>query len=679
MPAKQTLFEAEGVISVRFDEMSKGIDQAVKQAEQQIKQRFGAINAQVGGSRASGRGGKSQIESDIAARERMLNLEAERLKIEGDLAGAAERYRRIAQDSTQPLDKQTRAANRLLQIQKEMSEMDRRSLAEARKRAETGIGEFTKGREALGRNITARIQQQTRAELQLAQSEVQVALAAGNVNLAMQHQQSVLRQLTPGTAAYNRELTRLQRMQQTHGDQLNHMTPAQRRFNAVMQNASFGIQDFAIVIGSGGGLSRALAAASNNLAFMLQMAGGAGAAIAGVAVTIGAVFLPQIVRFITGVEDAGKVTQRFHRRIKDLVADIHQLSKLEDFDIRLGRMIEADDAGGIGRLRDETAMELGVAQNRLEMLRNRATETREAAIEKFKEELISILGIARIKFDDEIAPQLKGLLEDIRAGRKVEKDDVPLGFKGAFENLIDRIQPFEDELAAAGRAVEDLSSQESRLRQVRLQMIQDLEDAARFKEGGVTPFEKAMRDLARINELVRAGALTQEEAAKAAKPIQDRINELQRTPLQREIDRQSRKDKDAAIKAQQEKIRGTETITDTLFGDIIKRREFDSMFTDAWQTLMDSKQFKDAFQLIEGKQIFREAQEAAKRPDIAGTFGPDQFASQLTNQLLQRDPMDEVAKWAEKNHGLLDTLTQTAKDQKEILERIEESGGGLAD
>ena len=74
------------------------------------------------------------------------------------------------------------------------------------------------------------------------------------------------------------------------------------RVNQIVQQASFGIQDFAIVIGNGG-LGAAMRAASNNAAQMGAIMGGLAGAFAGVGVTLLAL-IPDMIKVASGHADA---------------------------------------------------------------------------------------------------------------------------------------------------------------------------------------------------------------------------------------------------------------------------------------------------------------------------------------------------------------------------------------
>jgi hypothetical protein len=71
---------------------------------------------------------------------------------------------------------------------------------------------------------------------------------------------------------------------------------AANRYGLLMQQASFGAQDFLTVLSMGGGLNMALMSASNNLAQVASMINPLIGAYAGMAIVVGSVLIPQLVK-----------------------------------------------------------------------------------------------------------------------------------------------------------------------------------------------------------------------------------------------------------------------------------------------------------------------------------------------------------------------------------------------
>lgn len=90
----------------------------------------------------------------------------------------------------------------------------------------------------------------------------------------------------------------------SHANQVNRKlaTANQGIFNQTAQYA-FAAQDVITVLSMGGGWSRALLSAANNIAFVVSAAGTMKGALASVAITLGAVFLPKMLAAVSGIRD----------------------------------------------------------------------------------------------------------------------------------------------------------------------------------------------------------------------------------------------------------------------------------------------------------------------------------------------------------------------------------------
>lgn len=96
-------------------------------------------------------------------------------------------------------------------------------------------------------------------------------------------------------------------------------TASRGLFNSTAQ-ISFALQDVSTVLAMGGGMERALLSAANNISFLASANGTLLGAISGVAITLGAVFVPRLVSATMGARSLADELERV-ARISDRIQD----------------------------------------------------------------------------------------------------------------------------------------------------------------------------------------------------------------------------------------------------------------------------------------------------------------------------------------------------------------------
>lgn len=660
---KQTLFEAEAVISVNTDKMFADLDKAAREAKKRLQDALGGISAPtIGGGRGGSGGGRGGGRSytDVMFGENMKYARMERSV--GQYADAIQRLKTMMDNYKLSAMQATEAETLLQRIQAQRNKIQGDLQKKADKDFQNAQKANARGSVGAYGNTGGAVTTMFQQEMALARtakaakdySEAIARLTALTNNNSLSTKQNAQAQaaLTNALRAQGKAEIKAAAMSGPGGTGpggFPKTNPDARRRNAQVQNASFAVQDFVTVLSMGGGMTRALASASNNLAFMTAMMGTTGGAVAGLALTLGAVLLPSLAKAALGMEDLSEATERANKRLQDAKKAAEDAARAYD------RYNEAKAAGAKG----ETGVIEALADKRGDLSKYGAQL--EAARAASRGAVIATAGEQAGSFG-RMETMLRGTANPVVA------------FIDKFQMMMRKVQAGTagaGELRAEAQtvpwAVDSLLGLTDKYNLV----ADALEESGRLQADYTEKIEDTNRSLDLLNEKIKVEVQAREAIAAKTRSVfeftgvggygKDVFKDFF-AEGQKQAKEALRKDKDRL----QTRLGAQQGIFETLFP---KEAEIEKI----------KKQFADAFgtNISPGMQAARDRQisEVMKggRQSITGQMGGAAFSQQLTNQLLQRDPMTKIAEYAAKQTGLQEEIKTAVQGSQKALEAINTS------
>ncbi len=409
----------------------------------------------------------------------------------------------------------------------------------------TGMDRATKRAATSFNRLQARIDPATRAFRQYEQRVSQVRLAVESGAATQQEAENVLEGLKDQYEQVREKLASMGEASAANDNEVRHSTSTYRKFGAVAQQAGYQVGDFAVQIASG---QNALVAFTQQGAQLLGVFGPWGAVLGAAVAVVGAL----AVAFWDSNEaasDAATSVERYKESVKDAEAFIKRLNDETKTQTQL--------------LRDERAEILKTAQERVKAA-IADLEQRKARVEAMNKKSNDLgFGIENEEVDtesyqrfvDEIAKRKKQLddltksLDDIiKKNEEFKKDQADR--KAAAEqqerinDVIDSLKFERDQLGRTDReqliynslkraGIDASSKYGDVIRNIAgdlydyQQRLADLNDAverenalmvegARVTESNQTAIESYNVQMARLRELVDAGAISQQTFARAS-------------------------------------------------------------------------------------------------------------------------------------------------------------------
>jgi hypothetical protein len=648
--AKQTLFEAEGVITINAGKMLSGLDAAIAQAQAKLNNAFNNFNWPSPGGGGGGGGGRGG--SGGNSQQQMLNtyyaVEREMAKQEaaiGRLHDAHYRLQSLAKLSILTEEQRARAETARLAVAQKLA--DKRVRMETEQKKHIDKKDVTAGRvqrENFGDQM---------AEARRLKNAHEYARALDVIN-GLLAQQLTRRQHIQVLDLKNRT------EQQNAMFDPNMLNPGARRANAAIQNASFAIQDFVTVLSMGGGMSRALASASNNLGFMAAMMNTVKGAMIGLGLTLAAVFLPDLAKAAFGIKDFGKSADEAANRIKRLELAIRDAaSEFRDFD-ETQQMTIGADRDSLIKKRQGIRTDIGATKASLAAAKSRTEIARSGLVDDFYD----AMGGRNMVSED-----IRMLMDGVRSGtttigklKKASKDKGSVFDSGLRENLGESAKRLEDieapvkdlehDLKMLGRSLQDATEAIDLLKSQK--DITELLDPKTWSGTGpdrvlngsaMGPLPVGAKDKMFDFNRQRQAELRRDAKEKAAEARRLEMNELQK--------------KAPALKS----------MFETLFPKEAEVEAIKKRYEDAFGARGSRWDLRaDAMEDFEISQVKNKSMGS-----ISGTMGGADFANQLTNQLLRSDPQTKIAQEAAKHTGLLDAIKIASEKTADRIEELEKS------
>lgn len=624
MAAKSTLFEAEGIISVNIEELDVKLRKIAENARAQIEKQFGDINL------TKTLGGGDQRASDLRALDKDTRDELQRAKL-------------LSQRASQAGDL-TDAVKHLSDAEKRLQLTENEQIAVGNKILSIGI-------------------KQEQSLLKLARAETVAADKALNLARlqARGDQQAGLykegiERLNLAIAKYNSSAS-VEAIQKTENMAAGlrnaaiataGMSPQMRRMNAAITNASYGMQDFIVVMQGGGGLTRALASASNNIAFMTSVLapGGLGAAL-GLAATL-------MAGFIGGLFESRDATEEAKDKLAEYRTELERILKLRQEIRGIEETAAKGDVQGLkNNLNDLKGQEADIRKSikdAEEELKLRTERTQRALNEERQRKRREGIGAVETPREKELIQQQQEFFAEYQ--NKVREATAKIGA------LLPEIRAIEEQLSVAEEAAKNIKAAEE-LRKILeeerdgfnnfFDAIEKFSEkikafADKVKEDIKTPEEKLQDFFNQLIQAVNAGELTMKQAETAYNAAAKELANKKSLP---------------GLKENQKTL---SSAFDQLFPTESQKQKIQEQF-DKLETLFPSQ--KDALGKFEDAMIAN----LNKNPGISGTVAPQQFASQLTNQLLQRE--DPLKKLAKENPELLNAIKTKLGDVESAIKDAE--------
>jgi len=331
-----------------------GIDRAITRAAKDLQS--GAISPEAfrsdmarseAGKRGVSAAGESLFDADFRSRNRGLGQGE--ISQEAELGALRERSAQI--------DKLIDKDKSLSSAEKERLATEKKLLSNtiSLKDAELKLSKEIAHHEDGIRSLTAR-----RADLSIKEAKGLKLTSQEKANLS-----TLNKQLDQKHAA----LTRLKVAHSGVNDKLHAGAQSSRRFNFMMQQASYGVQDFVQVIGQTG-LSGALRASANNMASLAAATGTTGGAIVGALGTIAMIGMADALKGMGG--EAETATEKLERLLGVVRRFSDVRSEMRSFGSELvsERLGSGDFSAGPGRsARDEAAKLIGESEESANDLR----------------------------------------------------------------------------------------------------------------------------------------------------------------------------------------------------------------------------------------------------------------------------------------------------------------------
>lgn len=635
--AKQTLFEAEGVITINAGKMLSGLDAAIAQAQAKLNNAFSNMSLPApGGGGRGGRGGGGGGAGGSNQWTVFYNLERERAKQEAAIGRLISAERILANLSRHAM---------LTEEQRQRAETAR--LAMAQKIADKRVKIETEQKKTADKKDvnSGRLQREHFGDQMAEARRLKNAhdyIGALNVINGLLTGQLTRRQQIQALDLKNRT-------EQQHAlFDPNMLTPGARRANAATQNASFAIQDFITVLSMGGGMSRALASASNNVAFMASMMGTLKGAAIGLGATLLAVFLPSLVKAAMGLKDIGDYAKEAEKRVDSLRKAMDKAAA--PWELKFD--VEDMSADGPDSLRK------GLAEAEREKIKEQARLNRAS----FGADKLTGLGALAAQdaiksqgnFRGEANDQFLRDMEDVRQGKlnstelraraeQMSADEAysGLGLGTRYEYVAEQLEKAEKELADSQEKMGEIADRILAITQAIGQTEMNVFDAGILMTpwGMVMPGSTSSGPIDGAAEEVRRNKRAQAEADKARRL---EINQLQK------------------------KVPALRSMFETLFPKEAEIESIKQRYEDAFPTNMSPEVI--AMRDFEISQV-------KNKPlgSISGTMDGADFANQLTNQLLRSDPQTKIAQEAAKHTGLLETIRDDSKRSADRLEELQTS------
>lgn len=488
------------------------------------------------------------------------------------------------------------------------------------------------------------------------------------------------------------------------------------KLNQLVQQASFGLQDFAIVIGQGG-LGMALRSASNNAAQMGAIMGGIGGAVAGLGVTLLAL-IPDLLTMFSGAESGARRAEaaigRMTERVRRLNEELNKVRTRIDIEIAIKRAQR-----GNAKQQSQAAEDFGLRADREQRLLG---EKQKVRMEFLRKEL-------QVALDN--SPALKQLAKvfsptkDLNLSKLVGKLDAERGAPLKVDAIIAKAlgpvftKQIEDELAKKRKGKEfDKSGARDffeKLAQVEagrlglkggdavrfmkdfMKNLDDMSDKIRKAKFQIEVLRKAQKILAesakikgkeeKVVAAVKADEDLDKKRQKTTKEVQRSIDKANKAALQKRIrdteatargaafaEREKKSADQSRLKSlQNEKkaLQGILEVTDPTAAGLQKLKEkFDKFAADTAlaafvraddpiQGAFDARDAASRAQAAGAKA--RKSFLSKQQPGISGTFGVADFSRQLQNSLLKSSDQQKIA----------NSTGQTAKNTKTLINKIE--------
>lgn len=613
--AKQTLFEAEAVLTANTSGMLADIDYAVAQARQKLNTLSGYVNLfgrMGGGGGGSGGGGGGGSSNPINQYYR-LNMElAKQATIVGDLARAQRLYAAIEQSTLYTAEQINRTKTTRLRLEQRIN-------AAAQKNS--GVNPFGVQGPQPAPGFVPPFSFGNPGGLQ------GPYMASGNF-------------VSNFTGAGGG----------TGSGRGNGLATAQ------FANASYALQDFITVLSMGGGFQRALLSASNNIGFMAGMLGTASGAFIGVGAVLGSVLIPKLYELALGMDEASVVAERFKDRIAKLAEEMKLAGERRGFGFELADLrkeaIDFQESGKPASARQvfkdairDADRERSIKRSELSEGETEAKEVRARTIEDFYR---NVLGRDPGKNGEKLFRRerdwINGVIEGRISAEDVRNGNTPVGAGGnktTWNKFAESLRDINDPLDKTQKEIDVLTENLNKLKEA---AKKSAEEAAKHDPNNPenwTSFGAGQAGLPAgfgPNPMGGPGMwLGGQSFGQAAGPPPGfsggRFNPS--TPLSWATSRKSAIDGFLSEFAPKE-------------AEIAKVKD---NFAHLVELFPDKESSFNALRDAQIKKIRDRADSG-----ISGTFGASNFASQLTNQLLKTDPQKELVELARKQPGLLTDL-----------------------
>lgn len=632
---KQTLFEAEAVLSVNTDKMFADLEKAAKDAKRRLESILGSVAAPTigggGGGSGGGRGGSGGGSGGGGAggnpNRRQWNtfytLEREYAKQEaavGRLASAERILANLSKNSMITETQRQRAATARLAMEQKIADT-REKIERKDQQFLNADGSWKTGKKSRINPVGVEM-----AEIRLLRNTQQYEQALIRIDQLLEEQ--LTRRQRIAVEALKSNVESSQEEWEANGG----VNPGLRRRNAIVQNASFAFQDFATVLSMGGGMSRALASASNNLSFMTSMLATTGGAVAGLAITLGAVFLPSMLRAAAGMKNISDSADKAAKSVTRLRNALQAASEASRFSLSLTRLGDYGDLPGVRDKKTSIEDDIAAAEAGL-----KAAPIREARVRnEIADDFYTAMG-----GENSVAVDIKQLMQDVRTGKKGPAD---LDKMAANTNWADRaFSDLKDNLKEVAKRLRE--SQEP---------ANDLRDSLILLNQNLAETDKVLKDM-------------EAQAAAMKFGVFDDVKKRDDAAFnRRRLDEAFEKNGNFANPGLVQRLPALKEAQEAWFPKDAQIREIKEKFKNLTGGVMDPQM--QAMMDYEISQV-----KNPSKGELSGQMGGAEFANQLTSMLSKTDPQTKLAEFAAKQVGLQERIAKATEAAEKRLDELENS------
>ena len=458
-----------------------------------------------------------------------------------------------------------------------------------------------------------------------------------------------------------------------------------QKMNQIVQQASFGLQDFAITLGQGG-LGMALRSASNNAAQIGAIFGGIGGAVAGIGVTLLSL-IPDIVHVFSKMKEEGKAAlQELERRMATLQSragmflgsisqQIDEIRQKAGAKFDLGEMARKGDVRGIAMTRQRAEQTVATEKD---VMANLVKRRDFIASEMAKPEDLALqdqIRQARKAGDFARVNQLEQqrAKKGFKPGSLIEREKSALTFREARLEILKGQKPSEQrdkEIKTEMKSIAVLKAFIANLEEFAKQ-IDESAKKTREAKAAIGEADKAEDKAVKNAQTKRQAddATKQAKAQDEAKKRADRID----AENKRKTDQQNR----ARLKGLEGEKKGLEGILEVTDPIGAKLQKIEEKFREHGAAMAEGVRARGggpAMQALARGNAFLAGEKAKQdflkkqQPGISGTFGVADFSRQLQNALLKDDTNKMI------QHNTAATKANTAATVK----KLEDVNRGIA-